>query len=163
MNVMLTISCGAKEILILTRRIFYGKHHYRKFCVESEGFQALSELKARSVTNDYVVSQAIIAKNTEGSIRTLDGFDTGAQTSNDTAVGGLIGSLLGIAGGPLGMMIMGGYGALIGSAVDWSDAAEVAAEVDEATRVQEEARITVCRDKQQIQEIIPRRNRRSNF
>lgn len=61
MNVMLTISCGAKAILILTRRIFYGKHHYRKFCVESEGFQALSELKARSVTNDYVVSQAIIA------------------------------------------------------------------------------------------------------
>ena len=69
MNVMLTISCGAKEILILTRRIFYGKHHYRKFCVESEGFQALSELKARSVTNDYVVSQAIIAKNAEGSIK----------------------------------------------------------------------------------------------
>ena len=96
------------------------------------------------MTNDYVVSQAIIAKNTEGSIRTLDGFDTGAQTSNDTAVGGLIGFLLSIAGGPLGMMIMGGYGGLIGSAVDWSDAAEVAAEVDEATRVQEEARITVC-------------------
>ena len=127
MNVMLMISCGAKAILVLTRRIFYGKHHYRKFCVESEGFQALSELKARSVTNDYVVSQAIIAKNTEGSIKTLDGFDTGAQTSNDTAVGGLIGFLLSIAGGPLGMMIMGGYGALIGSAVDWSDAAEVAA------------------------------------
>lgn len=137
MNVMLMISCGAKEILILTRRIFYGKHHYRKFCVESEGFQAFSELKARSVTNDYVVSQAIIAKNTEGSIKTLDGFDTGAQTSNDTAVGGLIGFLLSIAGGPLGMMIMGGYGALIGSAVDWSDAAEVAAEVDEAARAQE--------------------------
>ena len=145
MNVMLMISCGAKAILVLTRRIFYGKHHYRKFCVESEGFQALSELKARSVTNDYVVSQAIIAKNTEGSIKTLDGFDTGAQTSNDTAVGGLIGFLL------------------IGSAVDWSDAAEVAAEADEATRVQEEARITVCRDKQQIQEIISRRDRRSNF
>ena len=48
-------------------------------------------------------------------------------------------------------------------AVDWSDAAEVAAEADEATRVQEEARITVCRDKQQIQEIISRRDRRSNF
>ncbi|RGG69115.1 hypothetical protein DWW95_10230 [Ruminococcus sp. AF17-6LB] len=89
------------------------------------------------MTNDYVVSQAIIAKNTEDSIKTLDGFDTGAQTSNDTAVGGLIGFLLSIAGGSLGMMIMGGYGALIGSAVDWSDAAEVAAEVDEAARAQE--------------------------
>ena len=94
------------------------------FSVESEAYQALSELKARSVTNDYVVSQAIIAKNTDGKIKALDGFDTGVETSNDTRIGGLIGSLLGIAGGPLGMIIMGGYGALIGSAVDWSDAAQ---------------------------------------
>ena len=39
-------------------------------------------------------------------------------------MGGLVGALIGVAAGPLGMVLMGGYGALIGSAVDWSDAAQ---------------------------------------
>ena len=42
---------------------------------------------------------------------------------DDTRLGGLIGALMGVAGGPLGMVLMGGYGALVGSAIDWSDAA----------------------------------------
>lgn len=94
------------------------------FNVESEAYQALSELKSRSVTEGYVVSQALLAKNTDGKLNVIDGFDAGSETRDDTRMGGLIGALLGVAGGPLGMVIMGGYGALIGSAVDWSDAAQ---------------------------------------
>ena len=93
------------------------------FDVESEAYQALAELKPNAVTESYVVSQAVLAKNTEGRVAVLDGFDTGVETKNDTQMGGLIGALLGVAGGPIGMVIMGGYGALIGSAVDWGDAA----------------------------------------
>ncbi len=94
------------------------------FNVESEAYQALTELKSKAITENYVISQALLVKNTDGKIDTLDAFDTGVETRNDTRMGGLIGSLLGIAGGPLGMVIIGGYGALIGSAVDWGDAAQ---------------------------------------
>ncbi len=94
------------------------------FQVESEAYQALSELRGKVVSEGYIVSQAYLAKNTDGKLAVIDGFDTGRETRDDTRLGGLIGALLGIAGGPLGMVIMGGYGALIGNAVDWGDAAQ---------------------------------------
>jgi uncharacterized membrane protein len=93
------------------------------FDIESEGFQAITELKKNVFMDGYAVSQAVLVKNTGGHLTALDNFDTGMETKNDTRLGGLIGALLGVAGGPLGMVLMGGYGALIGSAVDWGDAA----------------------------------------
>lgn len=92
------------------------------FDIESEAYQALSELKNNAVCEGYVISQAVLTKNNDGKLSSIDGFDTGAETHNDTRMGGMIGALLGIAGGPLGMVIMGGYGALVGSVVDWGDA-----------------------------------------
>lgn len=100
------------------------------FQIESEAYQALAELKKKFFTDNYVVSQALLIKNKDGKINTSDIFDTGIETRNDTQMGGLIGSLLGIAAGPLGMVIMGGYGALIGSAVDWGDAAKNASLIE---------------------------------
>ena len=96
------------------------------FAVESEGYQALTELKSHAVRAEYTISQAVLVKNEDGHFKRLDGFDTGAATRDDTRMGGILGALLGIAGGPVGMVIMGGYGALIGSAVDWGDAARSA-------------------------------------
>lgn len=92
------------------------------FDIESEGYQAITELKGNVWKEGYAVSQAALVKNTDGHLTTLDSFDTGIETRNDTHMGGLIGTLLGVAGGPLGMVLLGGYGALIGSAVDWGDA-----------------------------------------
>lgn len=97
------------------------------FSVESEAYQALAELKKAAVGNGYVISQAALVKKEDGRLISLDGFDTGMETRDDTRMGGLIGALFGIAGGPLGMILMGSYGALIGSAVDWGDAAQNAA------------------------------------
>ena len=94
------------------------------FKVESEAYQAITELKSKAATGDYVVSQALLVKKTDGKINTLDALDTGVESVNDTHIGGLIGALLGIAGGPLGMLIMGEVGALIGSAVDLGDTAQ---------------------------------------
>ncbi|MBQ8161485.1 MAG: hypothetical protein IJ083_12185 [Clostridia bacterium] len=94
------------------------------FDVESEGYQALTELRKKPANECYTISQAMLVRNTDGQLRTIDGFDTGAETHNDTRMGGLIGSLLGVAGGPLGMILMGGYGALVGSAIDWGDAVQ---------------------------------------
>lgn len=94
------------------------------FNVESEAYQALTELRSKTLSAEYVISQAMLVKNTDGKLAVIDGFDTGRETRDDTRMGGLVGALLGVAAGPLGMVLMGGYGALIGSAVDWSDAAQ---------------------------------------
>ena len=45
---------------------------------------------------------------------------------DDTAVGGMIGALFGILGGPIGVLLGGSYGALIGSALDAGDAIDQA-------------------------------------
>jgi len=92
------------------------------FKVESEGYQAMTELKRAPITDSYTVSQAVLVKKEGGSIKTLDAFDTGLETSNDTSMGGLIGGLIGILGGPLGMLLGGSLGALAGSAIDAGDA-----------------------------------------
>lgn len=92
------------------------------FKVESEGYQALTELKQAPVTNACVVSQAALVRKSGGRVTILDSFDTGMETANDTAVGGLVGGLLGIMGGPIGVLLTGSMGALVGSVMDTDDA-----------------------------------------
>ena len=92
------------------------------FKVESEGYQALTELKQNPETDKYVVSQAVLIKKENNGLNTLDSFDTGIETSNDTLAGGLIGGLVGILGGPIGMLLGGSLGALTGSVFDLGDA-----------------------------------------
>ena len=100
------------------------------FDVESEAYQALSELRHASVTPGYVVSQACIIKKEGGRILLQDEFDTGVETTDDTHRGGVIGGLVGILGGPLGILLGGGMGALIGSAVDTADTAKNASLIE---------------------------------
>ena len=92
------------------------------FKVESEGYQALSELRQAAGAETYLVSAAALVKKEKDSCFYLDGFDTGVQTTNDTMIGGLIGMTIGILGGPLGMLLGGSYGALVGSTVDAGEA-----------------------------------------
>lgn len=103
------------------------------FKVESEGYQAITELKRAPITNDYTVSQAVLVKKENGAIRVLDTFDTGLETSNDTTAGSLIGSLLGILGGPLGVLLGGSIGILAGGAIDAGDAAHNASLIEMVT------------------------------
>lgn len=88
------------------------------FEVESEAYQAFSELKTNTYTNSYVISQAALAKNDGGRITPLDWFNVGAKTNDDAILGGALGALFGVVGGPFGMLLMGSYGALVGSTVD---------------------------------------------
>ena len=92
------------------------------FKVESEGYQALSELRQEAGAETYLVSAAALVKKEKDACFYLDGFDTGVQTTNDTMIGGLIGMTIGILGGPLGMLLGGSYGALVGSTVDAGEA-----------------------------------------
>ena len=70
--------------------------------VESEAYQALSELKRETANANYTISQAVIVKKENGKLSVMDGFANGALTGDDTWKGSLIGSLVGVLGGRLG-------------------------------------------------------------
>ena len=70
-------------------------------------------------------------KKSGGACCYLDGFDTGAHTTNDATFGGLIGMLLGIIGGPIGVLLGGSYGTLVGATVDAGDAVYGASMLDQ--------------------------------
>ena len=106
-----------KGVFVMAHNIVVGL-----FEVESEAYQALTELKQNPGDEKSYVSTAALVKKENGALRTLDGFDTGANTTDDMAIGGVIGALFGVLGGPVGVLLGGSYGMLIGSAFDADDA-----------------------------------------
>lgn len=93
------------------------------FKVESEGYQAITELRNQPVVDQTTILQMALVKRTEQGLKVCDRFDSGIHTTDDMLVGGLVGSLVGILGGPLGVILMGSYGMLAGSLIDSGDAA----------------------------------------
>ena len=93
------------------------------FEVESEGYQALTTLAKTPILNDTTVLQMALVKRDNGFLKICDSFDSGIHSTNDTLIGGLVGSVIGMLGGPIGMLLMGSYGALAGSLVDAGDSA----------------------------------------
>ena len=91
------------------------------FEVESEAYQALTQLKQYPGDERSYITAAALVKKENGALHTLDAFDTGANTTDDTAIGGLVGALFGILGGPIGVLLGGSYGMLVGSAFDADD------------------------------------------
>ena len=92
------------------------------FKVESEGYQAITTLSQLPVTDASAILQMALVKREPNGISVCDTFDSGAHTTDDTLHCGLIGGLVGILGGPIGVLLSGSAGALIGSAVDAKDA-----------------------------------------
>lgn len=88
---------------------------------ESEGFQAITELRQQPVSDKYAILQMALVKRQENKIQLCDGFDSGVRTGGGAALGGLLGGLLGILGGPLGVLLLGSYGALVGSTAGAAD------------------------------------------
>ena len=89
-----------------------------KYKVESEAYQALSELKRDTANANYTISQAMIVKRENGKLNVMDGFVNGITTGDDTWMGGMLGGLIGILGGPIGVLLGGSVGMLVGGAVD---------------------------------------------
>ena len=87
-------------------------------------YEAFSALKNDSVNSAYTIYQMAILQKQDGRIVVKDSFDSGIDTTDDTWKGGLIGTVVGILGGPLGILLGGAAGALIGNAKDMSDANE---------------------------------------
>lgn len=93
------------------------------FEVESEAYQAINGLKRDFANDGYVISHVNLVKNVNGHIVSFDSFDSGVDTLDDRARGGIVGALVGILGGPIGIILGGSWGALLGSTVDAGDAA----------------------------------------
>ena len=95
---------------------------------ESEGFQAITELRQKPVETDkYAILQMGLVKREGDEIRICDSYDSGSHTGEGAAVGGLLGGLVGVLGGPIGMLLMGSYGAMLGGTVGAADSLDDAA------------------------------------
>lgn len=88
---------------------------------ESEGFQAITELKKMPMDEKTLVLQMALVQRDNQGIKVCDRYDSGLLTSSETVIGGLVGGFLGILGGPIGVLLMGSYGALLGSVADAGD------------------------------------------
>lgn len=86
-----------------------------------KAYQVLSDLK-NSVSSFTVLSARLIEKVGNTYVQ-KDGYDADAYGEN-FAEGGMIGALIGIIGGPIGILLGGSLGMLIGSANDADKAAK---------------------------------------
>ena len=113
------------------------------FEVESEAFQAMTELKQYSGSEVSYLTAAALVKKENGSLKVLDSFDTGAHTTDDMAIGGLVGALIGVLGGPIGVLLGGSYGMLVGSVVDTDDALQGVSMLEQTALKMEEGEVAV--------------------
>ena len=90
------------------------------FAVQSEAFEAFAELKNNAEAETYSVEQAgVLCNNGDGDVVTdTFGNDT---VDNDVAFGGLIGALIGLLGGPFGVLVGGSVGLFAGGIKGESD------------------------------------------
>lgn len=90
----------------------------------AQTYQAFSDIKVDSVNSAYTVYQMAVVEKEDDRIIVKDSYDSGIDTTDDTWKGGLIGTVIGILGGPLGILLGGATGALIGNTIDAGDAAD---------------------------------------
>ncbi|HWK79205.1 MAG TPA: DUF1269 domain-containing protein [Thermomicrobiales bacterium] len=91
------------------------------FDEESKTFQMLAQLKQLSMAGDLRVRNAVVVShNPDGTLKIEDGTSTDFGMGSST--GGLIGAVVGILGGPLGVLLGWGTGALVGGVLDSRDA-----------------------------------------
>jgi uncharacterized membrane protein len=98
---------------------------YNVICVsfdpDSNAYAALTALKELESQNRLGVDAAgVIVRGDDGEIVVKD--RAGSYDFAGAASGGLLGLLIGILGGPLGVLIGGTYGLLVGSLVDLEEA-----------------------------------------
>lgn len=91
-----------------------------RFEVESEAYQAYSDVKGDAYNMSCKVLEGSLIKREHGNFRVVEDFDSG-QFCDDTITGGFVGALIGILGGPIGVLLGGGLGLVGGSAVDIHD------------------------------------------
>ena len=77
-------------------------------------YEVFSEIKSKYLGEGYIISEAAVVKKEEDKINFKEGFEVSSKGTLGFLSGGLIGSFIGIIGGPLGMLFGGSLGSLIG-------------------------------------------------
>ena len=107
------------------------------FPEEANAYEALARLKELDSHGSVGVrGAAVVAREEDGRITIKDQF--GEESFENTAGAGLLGLLVGILGGPLGVLVGGATGLLIGSLFDEDDdddTRSVLADISKSIRV----------------------------
>ena len=89
---------------------------------DKNAYQALTDLKELDSQRQIkVAGAAVVARDADGSVEIKS--EVGDVPYEGTASGGVIGLLVGVIGGPLGVLLGGTYGMLVGSLFDIDDVA----------------------------------------
>jgi uncharacterized membrane protein len=87
---------------------------------DKNAYQALTDLKELDSQGQIkIAGAAVVARDVDGRVDIKS--EVGKTPYEGTATGGTIGLLVGIIGGPLGMLLGGSYGLLVGSLFDMDD------------------------------------------
>ena len=104
-----------------------------QFSDDSKAFEALSVLKGLDDQRQVdLAAAAVVLRGQDGRVEIKDQIgDTGYS---GTSTGGIIGLLVGILGGPFGILIGGATGLMVGSLFDLDDAEETESALSEISR-----------------------------
>jgi len=90
------------------------------FSEDANAYEALSRLKELDAKDEVDVrGAAVVVRDDDGKVVTTDQF--GEESVEGTATGGILGLLIGVLGGPLGVLVGGATGVLVGSLFDEDD------------------------------------------
>ena len=101
------------------------------FEVESEAYQAITELKNQKGLKTSIMSEAVLVDKKNGYYTILDNFVIDPDAMDDMAKGGLIGMCIGILGGPLGMLLGASVGSFAGVVSETDKTAETASMLEQ--------------------------------
>jgi uncharacterized membrane protein len=107
---------GGSDVLTSTRNVISVS-----FDPDNNAYAALTALKELDAQGQLrLESAAVIARTDDGQIVVKD--NVGSVDYAGAASGGILGLLIGILGGPLGVLIGGTYGLMVGSLLDLDEA-----------------------------------------
>jgi uncharacterized membrane protein len=109
---------------------------------DRNAYQALTDLKQLDSQGQIKIADAaVVTRDADGRLDIKS--DVGDDQFVGTAGGGLIGVLIGIIGGPLGMLLGGAYGMLVGSLFDIDDADTTESVLEEISKQVQPGRTAV--------------------
>jgi uncharacterized membrane protein len=112
------------------------------FTDDDSAYEALTTLKELDSQGQIkLVDGAVVTRGDDGRIQTKD--QVGDDNLAGTASGGIVGLLIGILGGPFGVLLGGATGLLIGSLYDLADADDTDSVLSEVSKTVQAGRNAV--------------------
>jgi uncharacterized membrane protein len=103
------------------------------FADDSKAFEALTALEELDAQEQiHVIEVSVVTRGEDGSVQVKD--EVGDDVPVGTAGGGLVGLLIGVLGGPIGVLIGGATGVLVGSLYDLADAEDTDSALSEMSK-----------------------------